>query len=109
MLDKYEEIGKLYDYYSPLLKDNHREVLELYYFQDLSLTEIAEILNVTRQGVFDLLKRAEMNLKEFEEKLMLIEKNRQISSELVKIREAITHNHHVSEITKKIDHLIESL
>lgn len=82
MLDKYEKIGKLYDYYSILLNEKHKEVLDLYYFQDFSLSEISEILNVSRQGVHDLLKRAESNLEKFEDKLKLIDKNKIIINEL---------------------------
>src|SRR5665648_108297 len=86
MLEKFENIGKLYDNYSILLNEKHKEVLDLYYFQDFSLSEISEILNISRQGIHDLLKRAENNLEKFEEKLRLIDKNKMILLELNKIK-----------------------
>jgi predicted DNA-binding protein YlxM (UPF0122 family) len=109
MLEKYEKIGKLYDYYSGLLSEKHKEVLDLYYFQDLSLAEISEILNVTRQGVFDLLKRAENNLEKYEEKLLLIERNSKITFELEAIKKEINDKFVADEIIVRIEKLIDSL
>ncbi|MDW7669776.1 MAG: sigma factor-like helix-turn-helix DNA-binding protein, partial [Bacillota bacterium] len=59
MLDKYLKYGKLYDYYSDVLNEKHKKVINQYYLMDLSLKEISENLGITRQGVYDLLKRAE--------------------------------------------------
>lgn len=64
----------LYDYYGALLKDNQANIIDLYYNQDYSLSEIAEDMNISRQGVYDALKRAEKSLMEFEEKIKLHEK-----------------------------------
>lgn len=61
----------LYDYYKELLKDNQANVIDLYYNQDLSLSEIAEEVNISRQGVHDALKKAEKSLTEFEDKMKL--------------------------------------
>ena len=58
----------LYDYYGELLTEKQRTCFDLYYNQDLSLSEIAEDLGVTRQGVHDTLARAEAQLRDFEEK-----------------------------------------
>ena len=57
-----------YDYYGELLTEKQRTCFDLYYNQDLSLSEIAEDLGVTRQGVHDTLARAEAQLRDFEEK-----------------------------------------
>lgn len=64
----------LYDYYGNLLKDNQAEIIELYYNLDYSLSEIAEEMNITRQGVHDALKKAEKTLTEYEQKINLYEK-----------------------------------
>lgn len=61
----------LYDYYGELLKDNQSIIIDLYYNQDYSLSEIAEEMNISRQGVHDALKRAEKSLTDFEEKIKL--------------------------------------
>ena len=58
----------LYDYYGELLTEKQRTCFDLYYNQDLSLSEIAEDLGVTRQGVHDSLVRAETLLRDFEDK-----------------------------------------
>ncbi len=63
-----------YDFYGQLLTDRQKDFMELYYGQDLSLGEIAEEFNVTRQAVHDTLKRAEQLLSEYEEKLGLVAK-----------------------------------
>lgn len=64
----------LLDIYGNMLTDRQRDVMELYYWEDLSLGEIAESNNITRQAVRDSIKRGEMTLEEFEEKLGLAEK-----------------------------------
>ncbi len=74
MLDKYLKYGKLYDYYSDVLNEKHKKVINQYYLMDLSLKEISENLGITRQGVYDLLKRAEKNLDDIDSKLNIIEK-----------------------------------
>ncbi|MBV1758315.1 MAG: DNA-binding protein [Dethiosulfatibacter sp.] len=110
MLERLEEIGKLFDYYSNLLNSKHKEVLELYYFQDMSLSEISEILNVTRQGVFDLLKRAENNLQFYEKNLGLIERNKKIVSDLERIRDGLINDTDGKEtLISDIEKIIESM
>ncbi len=61
-------ICALLDFYGPFLSEKQRALAEHYYNEDLSLGEIAENEGITRQGVRDLIKRAEMQLKRFEEK-----------------------------------------
>ncbi len=62
------EMTLLFDYYGDLLTERQRMCFDLRYNQDLSLAEIAQELNVSRQGVFDNLSRAEALLKNMEEK-----------------------------------------
>jgi predicted DNA-binding protein YlxM (UPF0122 family) len=64
----------LYDYYGGLLKDNQANIIDLYYNQDYSLSEIADDMNISRQGVYDALKKAEKSLIEYEEKIQLHQK-----------------------------------
>ena len=63
----------LYDFYSPMLSERQRDVLDLYYNDDLSLSEISSELGITRQGVRDAIKTGEAKLSEFEEKLHAVE------------------------------------
>lgn len=76
MFDKMVEIGLLYDFYGNLLSKNQNTVIELYYIYDLSLSEIGEQLNISRQGVYDILKRSELKLYKYEETLGLIKRFR---------------------------------
>ncbi len=72
------EIGLLLDFYGELLSDSRREAAELYYNEDLSLAEIAEGAGITRQGVRDSINKAKVQLTEYEEKLGLAAKFREI-------------------------------
>ena len=62
------EMTLLYDYYGDLLTDRQKQCFDLKYNQDLSLTEIAQELQVSRQGVYDNLSRAEALLRNMEDK-----------------------------------------
>ncbi len=65
------EISLLFDFYGDMLTEKQRDVVELYYNDDLSLAEIAENEGITRQGVRDSIKRAEAQLLEMEDRLGL--------------------------------------
>lgn len=67
-------IADLLDLYGDMLTEKQKDVMELYYDQDLSLAEIAEHEEITRQGVRDSIKRGEAYLLELEEKLHFAEK-----------------------------------
>lgn len=73
-------ISMLLDFYKQLLTDKQTDALDLYYNQDLSLSEIAEHLGITRQGVRDNIKRGEKQLMEYENELGLAGKFTQIIS-----------------------------
>lgn len=63
---------ELFEVYKNLLTDRKREIFELYYLCDLSLGEIAEIKNISRQSVLDAIKSAKTELKSYEEKLSFL-------------------------------------
>lgn len=62
----------LFDFYGELLTDKQREYFDLHYNEDYSLSEIAEMTGISRQGVWDIIKRAEETLRKTEEKTGLI-------------------------------------
>ena len=62
----------LYDFYGELLTERQREFFDLYYNEDLSLSEIAENNGITRQGVRDVIVRAENTMQEMEDKTGII-------------------------------------
>lgn len=69
LLDKVVKLNNYFDDYGALLTDRQKEIFKLYYHEDLSYQEIADILNISRAGVFDALKRTVEILKDTEEKL----------------------------------------
>lgn len=68
-MQKNLEISLLLDFYGDLLTEKQREVTEMYYNDDMSLSEIAEIVSITRQGVRDAIKRSEQIMTELESKV----------------------------------------
>ena len=67
-------LSLLYDYYGSFLTDKQADIFDLYYNEDLSLSEIGEHLGITRQGARDALKRGEFILSEMEEKIGMVRK-----------------------------------
>ncbi len=88
-MSKNFEVSTLLDYYGMLLTDKQREAVEYYYNDDLSLGEIAENLDISRQGVRDSIKRAETILYEAEEKLKLMKNTKLLRNGLETIRQKI--------------------
>ncbi|MBB5178927.1 hypothetical protein HNQ44_000349 [Planomicrobium koreense] len=73
-LEKTTRMNYLFDFYQELLTPKQRSYMELYYLDDHSLGEIAEAYNITRQAVYDNIRRTEAMLEEYEAKLQLFEK-----------------------------------
>ena len=73
-MEKKIKISMLCEIYGKLLTEKQLAILNDYYNNDLSLTEIAENNNITRQAVLDNIKKGENKLFEFEEKLSFMEK-----------------------------------
>ncbi|MFS0751874.1 putative DNA-binding protein [Oceanobacillus sp. 1P07AA] len=74
MLDKTTRINYLFDFYQELLTPKQRNYMEMYYLEDYSLGEISELFQVSRQAVYDNIKRTETMLESYEEKLHLYSK-----------------------------------
>ena len=77
----------LYDFYGELLTKHQREIYEDVVINDMSLSEIAKEYNISRQGVHDLIKRCDKTLKEYEEKLHLVERFQNTKQDVLKICE----------------------
>ena len=94
---------KLIDYYGSLLTDHQLKILKDYYYDDLSMSEIASANNITRSAVQDLIKRSLNQLKEYETKLHLIAHSEQRSAllnEIVKFEDP-----RITELVKQINEL----
>ncbi len=72
MLDKIPEINLLYDFYGELLAEKQRNIIRLYYENNLSLSEVGEELGITRQGVHEALKKSIERLLSYEDRLGLV-------------------------------------
>ena len=73
-MEKKVEISMLWQIYGNLLTEKQYKVIDYYYNQDLSLSEIAENENITRQAVRDIINKGEKKLFEYEEKLLFMKK-----------------------------------
>ena len=73
-MEKKVEISMLWQIYGKMLTEKQYEYIDYYYNQDLSLSEIAENDNITRQAVRDIIKKGERKLFEFEEKLLFMKR-----------------------------------
>lgn len=104
-MEKIVERGLLYDFYGPLLTGHQQAIYEANVYDNLSLSEIAEQENVSRQAVHDILKRCDKTLIEYEEKLQLIARFNRNRSRLKQLKEKLS-----SEDDKKlVDEIIDEL
>ncbi|CAM3741996.1 putative DNA-binding protein [Mesobacillus thioparans] len=87
MLEKTNRMNYLYDFYQALLTPKQSSYMALYYLDDYSLGEIAEEYDVSRQAVYDNIKRTEAMLEEYEEKLLLFEKFQKRSELITKMKQ----------------------
>ena len=86
-MEKNVEISLLYSFYGRMLTERQADTVDLYYNEDLSLSEIAQHMGITRQGVSDLIRRSESELYGFEDKLKLYSRFEAINASAAKIRE----------------------
>jgi len=112
MEDRFK-MSMLMDLYGTLLTDKQRDILNLYYNDDLSLAEIAENMDTSRQAVFDIIKRCHKMLLEYELKLNLMEKESSRSnskSELLRMFDSLDDEvRSLSKILKIREFIIENL
>ena len=73
-MEKIVRQSMLYDFYGELLTEHQKSVYEDVVNNDMSYSEIARLNNISRQGVYDMVRRCDKILEEYEEKLMLVHK-----------------------------------
>ena len=101
ILDKFVEIANLFEIYSSLLSEKQKEYLEDHFENDLSLSEIAKNNNVSRQAIYDNIKRGIALLYDYEDKLKFYQIKKNIREELVNLKENYT--------KEKLEKIIENL
>jgi predicted DNA-binding protein YlxM (UPF0122 family) len=94
MFKKDMKYSLLLDFYGDLLSERKKELIELYYNEDLSLSEVSEISGISRQGVRDSVKKAENELEEYEAKLGMAKRFEDIRNNL---EAAIVDLHNLAE------------
>ena len=111
-MEKNVKVSMLMSIYGKLLTEKQYEILDNYYNSDLSLSEIAENMNITRQAVRDIIKKGENKLFEFEEKLEIMKKTLQqekkindVLSELTKLQT----NSSDKQVQKVLNHIMQEL
>ncbi len=99
----------LYDFYGELLTDKQKEIYELFYQNDMSLSEIAGELEISRQAVRDQLKRTEKILSDYEDKLRLVEKFMANKASANRIRELIDELEEKNELSAESMNIAEQI
>ncbi len=84
-------MSMLFDFYGELLTEKQRELFDLYYNEDMSLTEIAEHAGISRQGVRDAIVRGETFLRSTEDKLGLMKRYAGIEDKITRIEQAASY------------------
>ena len=79
MIENRTEAGYLLDFYGPLLSERRRAVVDMYYNEDMSLSEIASEIGISRQGVRDIIVKASDELFTLESKLGMAGRFRKVS------------------------------
>lgn len=108
MVDKFSEIILLLDFYGSLLTEKQRLIMSYHFEEDMSLSEISEQLNISRQAVHDIIKRSEKSLKDYENELKLVGRFMLQKQKLMKIKDLLVNNSNDIEIKNAIE-LIDEL
>lgn len=109
MFEKNLNVGYLLDFYGELLPERKRSVLDMYYNEDFSLSEIADEIKISRQGVRNIIKKAEAELFFYEEKLGLARKMLTVESYSDSLCELVKKNDIPEDIKIEILRLAEAI
>jgi predicted DNA-binding protein YlxM (UPF0122 family) len=101
-MEKFVEQGYLYDFYGELLTERQQQVYESVVLEDYSLSEVAEDLGISRQGVHDLIKRCGHILDDYETKLHLVERFVSLKEKVEAIRMAADDPEEVRKISDEL-------
>ena len=107
-MEKLVQVARLFDTYGSLLNEKQKDVINCYYNEDLSLNEIAENNNKSKQAIPDMIQRSVDKLFEFENELSLIKKKNQLREDLSLLRELIESSNQ-SEAMDMIDEMINKI
>ena len=100
-LDDFLKYSILFFYYKNLFSEKQKQYMELYLEEDYSFSEIAEKYDVSRQAVFDIIKKGTKQLEIYEEKLNIFSKEKILRKNLIELRDNFS--------KKKLDKIISDL
>ena len=106
-MEKNVRMAILFDYYSEMLTDKQKEYFDLYYGENLSLSEIAENDGISRQGVRDVIVRAESIMEDAEAKLGMIRQHQELENALAEIEVHLTEIANLNSTRFKNGRLLE--
>ena len=107
------ELAILYDFYGALLKENQQRMFEACILEDYNFTEIAQEEGISRQGVYDSIRRSTKQLREYEERLGLVEKFEKQKKLAKKIHQQLQElplekeNNHLEKINEMLQEILE--
>nr|WP_072537097.1 sigma factor-like helix-turn-helix DNA-binding protein [Anaerococcus mediterraneensis] len=107
-MEKIVQVAQLFDIYGALLNEKQRDVINCYYNEDLSLQEIADNSDRSKQAISDMINRSVDKLFEFEDELSLLKNKMELADSLLSIRELIESSNN-KEAIEKLTELIERI
>lgn len=107
-MEKIVKVAQLFDIYGSLLNEKQKDVINCYYNEDLSLQEIADNNNKSKQAISEMITRSVDKLFEFEDELSLLKKKEELKDALTSIRELMESSNYEQAILK-LNELIENI
>ncbi len=104
-LDETIMFGSLYNIYGELLTQKQQQIFESYVFNNLSLSEIAENFNISRQAVLDCVNKSYSQLSKYEKTLGVLKNNKEVKSVLQNVSKYVTDN----KVLEQINNLLNNL
>jgi uncharacterized protein len=105
-MDKLSEIGYMLDFYGGLLTEKQKQIMSYHYEEDMSLSEISEIHNISRQAVHDIIKRTEKILFDYENELGLVKRYLK-EQDTLKVVKDLLNEYNEMNIKKAIEYIDE--
>jgi len=109
MLEKISRVVLLKDFYGSLLTEKQQHVLNMYYEDDWSLSEIADSMDTSRQAIYDTVKRAENLLEQYENKMALVDRFQSMHSRLQDLVALLEQGQLDRELMKQARNVIKEL
>lgn len=108
-VEKFLYLNKLFDVYKELLTDKQKNILSMYIEEDLSLGEIGKELGISRQGVYDSIKKSEQILYSMEDKIGYLKRENYLIKQIKKIDHILNSNKIDNNIKNKLIQICEDI